>query len=49
MDELVDMGDEKTIFSLMQVVQNENKSIEMRKNAIITLGIIGDNSTNTLL
>jgi hypothetical protein len=49
MDELVDIGDEKTISSLIQVAQNENKSIEMRKNAIITLGKIGDNSTSTRL
>lgn len=49
MDELVDMEDEKTIGSLMQIVQNENESIEMRKNAIITLGKIGDNSTTALL
>ncbi|WP_135609889.1 HEAT repeat domain-containing protein [Methanococcoides sp. AM1] len=49
MDELVGMGDEKTIVSLVQVVQNKNNSIEMRKNAITTLGKIGDNSTTDLL
>lgn len=49
MDELVGMGDEKTIGSLVQVVQNEDNSIEMRKNAITTLGKIGDNGTTELL
>ena len=49
MDELVGIGDEKTIGSLVQVVQNESMSIDMRKNAITTLGRIGDNSTTDLL
>ncbi|WP_052721419.1 HEAT repeat domain-containing protein [Methanococcoides methylutens] len=49
MDELVDMGDEKTIGSLVQVVLNESMSIEMRKNAILALGKIGDESATDLL
>ncbi|UGV40248.1 HEAT repeat domain-containing protein [Methanococcoides orientis] len=48
MDELVGMGDEKTIGSLVQVVQNENLPLEMRKNAIVSLGKIGDNGTTEL-
>jgi HEAT repeat protein len=48
-DELVDMEDEKTNSLLMQVVQNENNTIEMRKNAITALGKTGDNSTTDFL
>ncbi|MGM0771071.1 MAG: HEAT repeat domain-containing protein [Halobacteriota archaeon] len=49
MANLVNISDEKPIESLVQVVQNEDNSIEMRKNAITTLGKIDDGSTTDLL
>ncbi|WP_342305377.1 HEAT repeat domain-containing protein [Methanolobus sp. ZRKC5] len=48
-DKLAEIGDEKTVASLNQMVKDDNRTIEERKNAITVLGMIGGNSTAEML
>lgn len=49
MDKLVEKGDEKTVASLVQAVEDDTRTVEERKNAINVLGMISDNSTAEIL
>jgi hypothetical protein len=49
MDSLVEIGDENTIQSLIQVMGNKNETIEKRENTIVVLGRIGNNETVDIL
>ncbi|WP_406671389.1 HEAT repeat domain-containing protein [Methanolobus sp. ZRKC4] len=48
-DKLAEIGDEKTVASLNQMVKDDNRTIGKRENAIVVLGRIGDNKTADLL
>ncbi|WP_164997859.1 HEAT repeat domain-containing protein [Methanolobus psychrotolerans] len=49
MDSLVKIGDESTIRSLIQVMENKSETIEKRENTVVVLGRIGDNETADVL
>ncbi|WP_321428873.1 HEAT repeat domain-containing protein [uncultured Methanolobus sp.] len=48
-EKLSQTGDEDTVLSLMQVANNNNNTIEKRKNAIKVLGATGNNRASKLL
>ncbi|MDW7731898.1 MAG: HEAT repeat domain-containing protein [Methanolobus sp.] len=49
MDGLAEIGDERTVSSLVQVTGDENMTIEERKNAVTVLGRIGDDGSAEML
>lgn len=48
-EKLSQTGDEDTMSSLMQVVNNNSNTVEKRKNAVTVLGTIGNNQASELL